>query len=70
MIQGERQRLLERQIAALPERQRTALNLCFYEGLSNRDAADIMGIRLKALQSLLMRAKITLKKTLQESMEE
>lgn len=45
----------------LPERQRMALNLCFYEGLSNAEAADVMGIRLKALQSLIMRGKTALK---------
>lgn len=55
------QQVLEAAIAQLPERQRTALNLCFYEGLSNQEAADIMGVNLKALQSLLMRAKMTLK---------
>jgi RNA polymerase sigma-70 factor (ECF subfamily) len=45
----------------LPERQRTALQLCFYEGLSNQEAAEVMGLKLKALQSLLMRAKGRLK---------
>lgn len=48
---------LEEAIQALPEKQRVALNLCFYEGLSNKDAADILGIKVKALESLLMRAK-------------
>jgi len=57
----QEQKALEREIAALPERQRTALNLCFDEGLSNQDAAEIMGVNLKALQSLIMRAKATLK---------
>jgi RNA polymerase sigma-70 factor (ECF subfamily) len=52
---------IEAALKNLPERQRTALNLCFYEELSNKEAADIMGIRLKALQSLIMRAKTTLK---------
>jgi len=56
-----RQERLEQALAELPERQRVALNLCFYEGLSNQEAADIMGVRLKALQSLLMRAKSTLR---------
>jgi len=37
------------------------LNLCFDEGLSNQEAAAAMGVNLKALQSLIMRAKITLK---------
>jgi RNA polymerase sigma-70 factor, ECF subfamily len=61
MIRIEEQKLLEKEIAALPERQRTALNLCFDEGLSNQQAAEVMGMNLKALQSLIMRAKTTLK---------
>jgi RNA polymerase sigma-70 factor (ECF subfamily) len=61
MIQAQAQRALEKEIAALPERQRTALNLCFDQGLSNQEAAEIMGLNLKALQSLIMRAKRTLK---------
>jgi len=61
MLRNEEQRVFEKEIAALPERQRTALNLCFDEGLSNQDAADAMGVKLKALQSLIMRAKTTLK---------
>jgi RNA polymerase sigma-70 factor (ECF subfamily) len=61
IMRVQEQRLLEKEIAVLPERQRTALNLCFDEGLSNREAAEIMGINLKALQSLIMRAKATLK---------
>lgn len=62
MIRIQEQKLLEKEIAALPERQRTALNLCFDEGLTNQEAAESMGLNLKALQSLIMRAKTTLKK--------
>ena len=61
MIRIQEQKLLEKEIAALPERQRTALNLCFDEGLSNQQAAEVMGMNLKALQSLIMRAKTTLR---------
>lgn len=61
MMQAQAQKLLEKEIAALPERQQTALNLCFDEGLSNQEAAEIMELNLKALQSLIMRAKTTLK---------
>lgn len=61
MMRAQEQKSLEREIDALPERQRQALNLCFDEGLSNQEAADIMGVNLKALQSLIMRAKTTLK---------
>ena len=53
----EEQRSIETAIQSLPERQRTALNLCFYEGISNKDAADILGVGVKGLESLLMRAK-------------
>jgi RNA polymerase sigma-70 factor (ECF subfamily) len=65
ILQAEKQNILEKEIAALPERQRTALNLCFDEGLSNQEAAEVMGLKLKALQSLVMRAKTTLKERLQ-----
>tara|TARA_R110002072_G_scaffold273075_2_gene433387 strand:+ start:776 stop:1387 length:612 start_codon:yes stop_codon:yes gene_type:complete len=61
MEQAQEQDMLENAIQSLPERQRIALNLCFYEGLSNKDAADILGVGLKALESLLMRAKAGLK---------
>ena len=59
---NQRQSLLERFINELPDQQRQALALCFYEGLSNHEAADIVGVTVKALQSSIMRAKTTLKK--------
>ena len=62
--QNTRAQALERAIQALPDRQKIALNLCFYEGLSNKEAAEILGIGVKALESLLMRAKKTLKNEL------
>jgi RNA polymerase sigma-70 factor (ECF subfamily) len=61
---AEERRLLEREIDLLPERQRAALNLCFDKELSNQEAAEVMGVNLKALQSLVMRAKATLKERL------
>ena len=64
MLHAEKQRILEKEIGALPERQRIALNLCFDEGLSNQEAAEVMGLKLKALQSLVMRAKTALKERL------
>ncbi len=60
----QKQLILEEAIQALPERQRVALNLCFYEGLSNKDAAQVMDVNIKALESLLMRAKRGLKDVL------
>ncbi len=51
-------------VTALPERQRAALALCFYEGLSNREAADILALSPGAVESLLVRARRTLREAL------
>jgi RNA polymerase sigma-70 factor (ECF subfamily) len=48
----------------LPERQRAALVLCYYQDRSNTDAAEILGISVEALESLLSRARRTLKTAL------
>ncbi len=64
---GEEQQKMERALATLPERQKTALTLCFYEGLSNAEAADAMGVKIKALESLLMRAKTGLREYLNQN---
>lgn len=60
-VANDEQRRLEQAMAVLPERQKTALTLCFYEGLSNAEAAEVMGVKIKALESLLIRAKTGLK---------
>ncbi len=64
MERTEQEVMLEAIIQDLPERQKTALNLCFYEGLTNKDAAGVMGVSVKALESLLMRAKAGLRDAL------
>lgn len=64
----ERRDLVDHAIYELPERQQLALTLCFYEGLTNQEAADVLGVNLKALQSLVMRAKTTLKERLKDGM--
>lgn len=53
----EMQQLMAQAIDELPARQKWALTLCFYEGLSVAEAAQIMGAGEKAVESLLMRAK-------------
>lgn len=70
LMQKRQQQWLEQSLAELPARQQVALNLCFYEGLSNREAAEVMGLRIKALESLLMRAKQQLKTKAQTIMDE
>lgn len=51
-------------IAQLPERQRAALALAHYEGLGNIETAAVMEITVEAVESLLGRARRTLKKGL------
>ena len=45
----------------LPDRQREALVLCHYQGLTNIDAAELMGVSVEAMESLLSRGRRTLK---------
>lgn len=60
----EMQTQIEQSINALPERQKLALNLCFYQDVSVQDAAGIIGVGEKAVELLLMRAKTGLRNDL------
>lgn len=53
-------------LATLPERQRLALVLSHYEGCSQAEAAAILGIGEGALESLLSRARATLRNALSD----
>ncbi|WP_081071216.1 RNA polymerase sigma factor [Burkholderia territorii] len=48
-------------LAALPPRQREALVLQYYQDMSNLEAANLMGITVDALESLLARARRNLR---------
>lgn len=48
-------------LQGLPENQRCALVLCQIQGFSNLEAAKILGINVRALESLLARARRRLK---------
>jgi RNA polymerase sigma-70 factor (ECF subfamily) len=50
-----------RALAALAPRQREAIVLTYYQELPNRDAADLMGIQIDALESLLARGRRAVK---------
>jgi len=52
---------VRRAIGDLPERQRAALALCYYEELSNLEAAEALSISVSALEALLVRARRTLR---------
>ncbi len=49
---------------ALPDRQKEALILCYYQGLKAKDAAEILSVSQSALESLLFRGRQTLKEQL------
>lgn len=63
--EGRKQRLLRKALDELPEGQRTALLLCHYQNFSNKEAAAIMNLSVKALESSIVRARRTLKLTVQ-----
>lgn len=48
-------------IDSLPERQKSAVILCYIEDMPQDEAAKIMGVHIKALEGLLHRAKQSLK---------
>lgn len=61
----DREKAIDEALAALPDRQREAIVLQYYQELSNVDAAAIMGISVEALESLLARARRNLRASLE-----
>lgn len=59
--QTQRVSAVETAIARLPERQSAALTLCALQGHSQAEAAEILEISVEALESLLARARRTLR---------
>jgi RNA polymerase sigma-70 factor (ECF subfamily) len=55
---------LDAALAALPARHRAALVLCYLQGHSNAAAATMLGMHVKALESLLHRARHALRSQL------
>jgi RNA polymerase sigma-70 factor, ECF subfamily len=51
-------------IAELPERQRVALTLTYSEGLSNAETAAVIGTSVSGVETLLVRARRTLRERL------
>ncbi|WP_397452763.1 RNA polymerase sigma factor [Pseudomonas sp. NA-150] len=63
----ERSAQMAAALAALPDRQREAIVLQYYQELSNIDAAALMDISVDALESLLSRARRNLRAYLAEA---
>ncbi len=64
MEEQSRNKLVNKYILELPEKQQIALNLCYYENLTRQEAGEIMELTSKGVQSLVSRAKDKLKKKL------
>jgi RNA polymerase sigma-70 factor, ECF subfamily len=57
-------------LKALPERQRLAITLFHYEGMSQIEVGSVLGISDEAVESLLARARRTLKAALKDDWQE
>lgn len=68
-LQAEKQvsDIVQNSLFSLPERQRTALILVYYQGSSNSEAATIMNLSVDALESLLARGRQKMKTMLKGS---
>ncbi len=65
--EGRRKAAVASAMQELPDRQRAAIVLTYYEGLSNAEAASTLGLGVKALESLLVRARQGLSRSLAAS---
>jgi RNA polymerase sigma-70 factor (ECF subfamily) len=61
---------IEAALLALPERQRAAILLCHHQEMGNIEAAEVLGISVEALESLLARGRRTLRTRLGHLKEE
>jgi RNA polymerase sigma-70 factor (ECF subfamily) len=61
---GELEHRLASTISGLPERQRATLVLTYHEGLPNAETAAVLGTSVSGVETLLVRARRSLRKTL------
>jgi len=67
---AERARMVDEALQGLPPRQRLAVTLCYFEGYSNADAAEVLRVGVKGLESLLVRARRSLRRALADHRDE
>jgi RNA polymerase sigma-70 factor (ECF subfamily) len=63
--QGERDQMVAKAIEGLPVRQRTAIVLTYGDGMSNAEVAEILDTTVSAVETLLVRGKQNLRRTLE-----
>jgi RNA polymerase sigma-70 factor, ECF subfamily len=61
MSQAWASRKIESALGTLPDRQRLALALIYFENMGNKEAAKVMDITVEAVESLLSRGKRALR---------
>ena len=61
---NEEAALVRAALEALPSRQRAAVALCYFDDMSDAAAAERLGVSVKAVESLLVRARRALKESL------
>ena len=66
----ERERIVASAIDKLPARQRSAIMLTYSEGMSNAEVADILDTSVSAVETLLVRGKQNLRRTLGKLIDE
>lgn len=64
LIRSDQARMLDKALAKLPEKQRTAFVLNKYEDLAYKEISEIMDISIGSVESLIFRAKQNLQKRL------
>jgi RNA polymerase sigma-70 factor, ECF subfamily len=70
LLQAELQQAVDDAIASLPETQRMAVVLRRYEQLSYEEIADVLGLSVSAVKSLLFRARTALREALSGYLEQ
>jgi RNA polymerase sigma-70 factor (ECF subfamily) len=64
LIRAEQREWVQKALDSLPEKQRTAIVLSKYDGLSQKEIAEIMNATEGAVEALLQRAKTNLREKL------
>lgn len=61
LAQMQTAKAVDAALQTLPDRQRAAITLCHYQGLTNIEAASALEVSIEALESLLARGRRALK---------
>ena len=70
LVASDRATVVRIALDGLPERQREAIILVHYEGLSGADASAVLEVSVEALESLLSRGRRNLRQALSDRREE